>query len=341
MKKRNTDFSAYTLHDLLDDPDFTNWVLLPDDNLDAFWQTAQNNHPNLQHLIPEARQLILSFRFKEDLMDSQEQHDLWQQIAAQTTVQKTRGRIIPMWMQSAAAVLLVGILCSVVFYFYNNRTIAIGTAYGQTRTIMLPDSSEVTLNANSQLQYAFNWGKKQTREVWIKGEAFFKVKHLHKSGTITAGDRFIVHAGKINVEVLGTTFNVNDRRGVINVALVSGKVSMAIAAAHKPALIMKPGDVLEYQAEQDTIIRRHTKMANKIAWKDGMLAFEEITAGELFEQLADIYGYKVIFKRPDIKLKKITGKFSTNDEDKMYRGISVALGISIKKDVKNHQLIVQ
>ncbi|RKR82849.1 FecR family protein [Mucilaginibacter gracilis] len=341
MENRNTDFSTYTLNDLLDDPNFINWVLFPNDTLTVYWQTAQNNHSNLPVLIVPARKLVLSMQFKEDRISDEEQQQLWQQIAAQTIEKKKSGRIIPMWLRSTAAALLAGILFSAAFYFYNNRTTKISTTYGQVRTVVLPDSSSVTLNANSQLQYVHNWNKSKIREVWIAGEAFFKVNHLHKSGKITAGDRFIVHAGKVNVEVLGTIFNVNDRRGLVNVALVTGKVSMTVAATHKPPLIMQPGDVLEYLAKQDTIIQRHTKTANKIAWKDGVLVFEELTAGELFDQLSDIFGYKVVIKRPEIKLKKISGRFTSNDEDKLFKAISLALGVSIKKDVANHTLIVQ
>ncbi|SDE95175.1 FecR family protein [Mucilaginibacter pineti] len=341
MKKRNTDFNTYTLQDLLDDPKFINWVLLPKEPLNIYWNAIQNSYPNLSVLISKARQLVLSLQFKEERMAEDEQRQLWQQITAQTSKHKTTTRIIPIWMRGAAAALLIGFLFSAAFYFYINRKTEIATAYGQITTIVLPDSSEVTLNANSKLQYTPYWNKEQVREVWITGEAYFKVNHLHKAGKITSGDRFVVHAGKIDVEVLGTIFNVNDRRGLINVALISGKVSMGLAASHKAPVIMRPGDVLEYQARQDTIIRKQMKPANKVAWKDGVLVFEQITAGELFDQLADIYGYKVVIKRPEIKLKKISGRFTSNDEEKLFKGISLALGVSINKDEANHALIVQ
>lgn len=341
MEERNTDFSTYSLYELLDDPDFINWILMPDDALTSYWQVAQNNYPHLLSLIPTARKLILSLQFKEDLMINEEQQQLWERIAAQSMEKKTPGRIVPMWIRSMAAAILAGVIIATAFYFYTNRKTEITTPYGQIRTVILPDKSEVTLNANSQLRYAHDWYKNQTREVWVEGEAFFKVNRLHQYGKVTAEDRFIVHAGKVDIEVLGTTFNVNDRRGAVNVELVTGKISISIPAIHRPPLIMQPGDVLKYQDKQNTIVRQRSSSSGKIILKDGMLTVERITLGELFTKLEEMYGYKVIVKRPDIKLMKLSGRFSIRDQDNILRVISMVFGISIEKDASGRQLIVQ
>lgn len=341
MENKNNNSGSYTLQNLLDDPLFITWVLQPDEALNAYWQNEQRNHDELSTLLTEARELVSALKFQKDLMSTGEQELLWQQIHTETIAKKKEARIIPLWMRNIAAAVLVGMISFTAFYFYYNGTTEISTEYGQIKTIVLPDHSEVTLNANSQLRYARNWNSSKQREVWIKGEAFFKVNHLHTAGKINIGDRFIAHAGKINVEVLGTTFNINDRRGIVNVALVTGKVAMSIASSHNSALIMKPGDVLEFQANQDTITRKNTKTAQKTSWKNGVLEFDQVTAIEVFNQLEDIYGYKFVIKTPAIKLKKLTGKFSSKNKDNLLKAISLALGITIQKDAANQQFIVQ
>jgi ferric-dicitrate binding protein FerR (iron transport regulator) len=71
----------------------------------------------------------------------------------------------------------------------------------------LPDNSTVILNANSSLRYQENWEAELLREVWVDGEAFFSVVHTHNH------QRFRVNVtDDLKVEVLGTEFNVKDRR---------------------------------------------------------------------------------------------------------------------------------
>lgn len=340
MENKAPDFNTYNLQNLLDDQQFVNWILQPDQQLDLYWQGVISKYPHLSLPVQQARQIILSLQFKSVLMDPVEQAMLWQNIANQTTKRKTSAHLIPMWLRNTAAAVLSGLLISVAFYFYQHRQTSIATNYGQTKAIRLPDASEITLNANSHLWYASNWMKDKPREVWIDGEAFFKVSHLHKTGKVYPGERFIVHAGKANVEVLGTTFNVNDRRDEVKVMLVTGKVSFSLSAHKKAAIIMHHGELVQYVNNKDTIIRKNTNTTTHTDWRNGILHFDHTEAGEVFLYIEDIYGYKAIFKKPDISGKKLTGAFSNKSLDALIKAIATSLNVTIQKDAATQQLTV-
>src|SRR5690606_15777064 len=107
------------------------------------------------------------------------------------------------------------------------------TGYGETRKINLPDGSLVVLNANSELKYESNWQQAPMREVWLQGEAFFEVVKT------TEEKQFIVHTGSLDVEVLGTQFNVHNRHQKVQVVLSSGKVKLQ-PLERQESLLMNP-----------------------------------------------------------------------------------------------------
>lgn len=339
FNEKPTDFNKRTLTDYITDQHFLTWVLTPTPELSAYWKNIQELYPDQQILMEKAAQVISGLNFKPERMNKQELEELWLSISAQIPVKVKSARLIPLWMRNAAAACLAFIFIGSVFYYYSHRTLEFRTAFGETKNITLPDGSVVTLNANSELHYPKNWSKDKKREVWVSGEAFFAVNHLHQSGVIKAGDRFIVHAGKLAIEVLGTTFNVHDRRGLVNVALVTGKISLE--RYRKKNIIMKPGEVLEYIPLQDTIIRKKIKSIQKIAWKNGTLEFYQTPVTDVFNQLEDMYGYKVLIKNPQLTQKKLTGTFVTGSEEALFKGLSVALGVTITKDKKSNQLIIK
>ncbi|MCX2484657.1 FecR domain-containing protein [Pedobacter sp. MR2016-24] len=338
-RKPNLNPENYTLPDLLDDPAFLAWLLHPDDQSNAHWADMQLRYPNLSYLIADARKLVLTLKFQQDTMEPAEYIQLWEEIAGETVAKPIVKLWRSLWFKAVLAAAVTLLVIGTGFYFYLNRSIEVVTAYGQTRTLVLPDGSELMLNANSSLRYRGNFGKAKYREVWLKGEAFFKVNHIHRQGKVFKQDIFVVHADKVDIKVLGTTFNVNDRRDKVTVALINGRVSMQIA--NQPLLNLKPGDLVTYDQKRNFIRQEPGSTKAQVAWKDGIFIFEKLPAEELFNKLQDKYGYKAVFKSPVVKEKLISGSFSAADFDHLLEGISMALNISITKDESLHQLIIE
>ncbi|MBB5634537.1 ferric-dicitrate binding protein FerR (iron transport regulator) [Pedobacter cryoconitis] len=341
--KQSVDFSSYKLEDYIDDPKFISWVTLPDDALDLFWKQVQEDYPQTKSLISEARNIVLSITIQTENMSLQEQGALWKTIELKAGLhQKKQSRTISLWLRAAAAVLLIGTISILsLFYYSKYQKLEISTSYGQVRSIALPDGTIVTLNANSKLEYAKNWDKTKLREVWIEGEGFFKVNHLHRSGKIKEAERFVVHAEKLNVEVLGTSFNVNNRRGLVKVALLTGKVRLEVKDDEKSPVNLQPGELGEYQEGQTSLIKMKVYAKDYASWKNGELHFDNTPLTKVLLLIEDNYGYKAILKDPAIGNKKLSGTFSFSTEDALFKAIAVSLGVSIEKDSNKHQLIIK
>ena len=338
MKKQLSDYKAYTLADLINDETFILSVLQPGETVELFWQNIQNTYPHLGPVIEDARTIVLSIRFETDTLDTAEQNQLWQNIAANSVSVKKTVKIFPIWYRYAAAVVVVGILFCIGILYSVNQKVNIETPYGQLKHITLPDGSIVTLNANSQIKYDRNWNKNEIREVWISGEAFLKVSHLHRKGEIQNHERFIVHTGAVNVEVLGTSFNVNDRRGRTEVALLEGKISLDLKTGDTRPLILTPGDIAEYA--NGKLLKKSINVAEYTSWKDGKLYFRNVPLGKIFDYFEDIYGYEVVADDPKILEKRLSGALSTKDRDVLFKAIGVTLNINITPKAATRELIV-
>ncbi|SEB05885.1 FecR domain-containing protein [Pedobacter hartonius] len=341
MDKRFADFSAPTLEDFIDDPRFSLWVLHPDETLDVFWQQVQTDYPQTQTVIAEARQIILSLRFTRDEMLPEEQAALWQSIESAAKLRRKPVLTLSLWLRSAAAVLIAGLIGLSLFYYNAQQSLTVSTAYGKIRTLSLPDGSVVTLNANSVLRYPKKWNPEKLREVWIDGEAYFKISHLHCSGKIKEGERFIVHAQRLNVEVLGTSFDIHNRRGQVKVALLSGSIGLQVKGKDEPILRLVPGELAEYQEKKKTISKMRVQAGDYVAWKNAELLLNNTPLRDILLLIEDNYGYKAVLKDPSLGNRKLSGKFSFSSEDAFFRAIATSLGISILKDQSAHQLIIK
>jgi len=339
MKPLSKDIKAFSLQDFLTDESFIAWVKNPNGKYNAFWSAALLDHPEKLQMINSAKEIINSFNYKVDSLTDAGIDQLWRDISQETSQNERKVFKISNWLRAVVAVLIMGILISVIYRkFVVNQAIEVIVPYGETRTVFLPDSSKIVLNANSKLTYHKNWDGKSIREVWINGEGFFSIAHLHRSGAITAGQRFIVHAAKTNVEVLGTTFNLSSRHEVVKVALVTGKVLLRSGA--NLSYIMKPGDIVQHTGDQDTIVKRRGATAKMAVWQNGELNFDNTPVIEICQYIEDIYGYKVILKDPAIGKRMLTGTFTTKTEDDLIKILKATLNLSVVKNNKNRQLII-
>ncbi len=121
------------------------------------------------------------------------------------------------WVAAASVAVILGAYLLSDFWLYTHYE----TGYGEIRMVRLPDSSRVILNANSILtipRFGFGSG---TREVLLKGEAEFAVKHT------TDHRKFVVRTpDKLEVRVLGTEFIVYSRDRGLKVVLSQGSVQL-------------------------------------------------------------------------------------------------------------------
>lgn len=238
----------------------------------------------------------------------------------------------PWWRYAAAAVLVVGVASFGYRFMRAKQTVEAPalmsydytTATGARKTVMLPDSSVIMLNANSHLSISRNFDNEH-REVTITGEAFFDIKH-------DAAHPFIVHTSEYRIRVLGTTFNVKAYPGGAGAEtdLVSGKVEIVTNDGTHPKnrIILRPNEkfVLERRPvisktvgttpakgviaklKLDTLGRHVTETA----WARQRMEINDEPLEVIAAKLEAWYGIKVIFKDEEVKKYRYTAAF--NDE---------------------------
>jgi len=233
------------------------------------------------------RMTPLTGKEKKELKDKIFSHLDLQQPAAHRQAPVRRLTLL----RSAAAIFILATLSVVFLYIWkktDNRTpslLAERTGPNQVKKILLSDSTEVILNANSILEYSST----QNREVRLEGNAFFNVKkdHGYKS--------FVVHTRSVAVTVLGTTFNIDARSAAAEVVLTSGKVKMTTAAQPNPVYLL-PGDKVRFDTAQHTFIRSTADISLYSAWMEGQWNFRHNTLEEITGLIAKYYGIRINFR---------------------------------------------
>ena len=169
---------------------------------------------------------------------------------------------------------------------------------GGEYSLFLADGSEVWINSESELQFPVRFSGNK-REVWLEGEAFFKVAE-HPDCP------FIVHVNGFDITVLGTTFNVcaYAEEAIWHTTLVKGKVQIADTTGH---FILKPSD--QYTLDHTTGRRDLKKVDTELytAWVEGKFYFDAFSFEEIVRKLERWYDFTIIYTDESIRKKRFSG----------------------------------
>lgn len=189
----------------------------------------------------------------------------------------------------------------------------LSTPRGGQYQVILPDGSKVWLNAASTLRYPTVFNNKE-RVVELTGEAYFEIASSRNSTKVP----FHVKANNMNVEVLGTHFNVNAYKdeNYMNTTLLEGAVKVSQGAEQ---CLLKPGQRAEVANEELFPIRPFRKIhvtddANvdeATAWKNGYFYFKSLHIENIMNQLSRWYNVNVIYQSTKPK-GSYSGKVNRN-----------------------------
>ncbi|MEK6481304.1 FecR domain-containing protein [Catalinimonas sp. 4WD22] len=231
----------------------------------------------------------------------------------------------------AAAFIGFLIISSLVYLlFQQTGAVTYQTGYGETLEVTLPDGSEVLLNNNSVLSYDPNWREGGAREVNLEGEAFFSVIH-----TLDHQKFRVMTSEEVNVEVLGTRFNVNNRRNTTEVVLNEGKVKVNIQAEQeKQEILMEPGELVAYSRTTQQYRKKLVDTKTRTSWKDRLLTFDSQSLKQIAQILEDNYGYKIVFVSEEISSYTFTGTLPTDKVEALFTMLSKSFDLEIQKEGK-------
>lgn len=235
---------------------------------------------------------------------------------------KYRKTILLYW-QRIAAILLLPLLIGGAIYFIQEKHATSNSVVWQTLStppgvksqVQLPDGTVVWLNSATKLSYPSTFSD-NTRNVKLTGEAFFDVAKDERHP-------FIVDLGKINIEVVGTTFNaINyEQEEQAEVVLASGKVKLFEKQKNKNRLIseMTPGQQAIYLKAGNTITFRNVDTRKYTSWINGKLIFRDDPMAEVVRKLDRWFNVQIEIADPNIGAYIYTATFQNESIEQVMR----------------------
>lgn len=174
----------------------------------------------------------------------------------------------------------------------------VSTPAATTTLVTLSDGTKVMLNANSTLEYPASFDDAEVREVRLKGEAHFEVtKNPHRP--------FVVKAGEMQTQVLGTIFDVKAyRKDAPKVTLMQGKVKVSNADTE---IEMRPGQTATLQADKIVVSKASSSASD---WLEGDFDMDQVTLAEAMSDIGAWYNKTVVFQSQANMGKLIHFRFS-------------------------------
>lgn len=233
--------------------------------------------------------------------------------ARNLTKKKTKIRTLNFKVVYSVAAALLVLFTTAYFLFFNTIT-SIETQIAQTKSVSLPDHSQVILNAASKLSYNDKkWADK--RDLTLEGEAFFKVKK---------GQTFSVHTTSGVIQVLGTQFNVKERKNYFEVKCYEGLVSVSYGHT---TIKLPPGKT--FRVLNGKIETVEDFSAQNPSWLQQESSFDKIPLNQVIAELERQYDIKIKVEGVDTS-KLFTGSFTHTNEQIALQAVTIPLKLSYK-----------
>jgi len=209
-------------------------------------------------------------------------------------------------LKVAASIAVLVALSFVTIYFAwekenfaEKQMLSVFSANNNAQEVILPDGSKVILNKQTTLKYPKVFRKK-IRRVELSGEAVFEVTH-------NPNHPFIVAANNVEVEVLGTVFNVMayPTDGMVTATLISGKVKFKYIDPNtkkEQSVTLAPNHSATYYFKQNRFEVSMVDVNKVTAWEQGKLIFSDEPIESLVAKLNRWYGADIILSN-DLKGK--------------------------------------
>lgn len=210
---------------------------------------------------------------------------------------------------------------------YDDQMITMSNPTGITKSVMvLPDGSTVVLHGNSTIRYSSDFIRK-TRSVELDGEAFFDVME-------NKGIPFIVQSGKVQVKVLGTSFNV-DAYGdeeLVKVTLKTGQISLSVED-FSGELVLNPDQQAVYNKNTQEIIKRQVKAEEITGWIENRLYFNSLPLIDIARILERHFNVEITISPQRLESMQYTGEFIANESlDEILTVLSLDERIKYKRE---------
>lgn len=250
------------------------------------------------------------------------------------------------WQKAAAILLLPMLLFSILQLFVKSPKQLLQTSsqlvYNEIHTpsglrsvFELPDGSKVWLNGNTKIKYPITFAGNE-RRIELEGEAYFEVAKNRKKP-------FILDIGALQVQAVGTAFNCMAYPGenLIETTLTEGsvKITRVLDGVKKGEYMLKQGEVLIYEQENDQFFLKKGDMEKHISWKSGKFVFRNDPLEVVCQKLGRWFNADIEIKDEELKSYSFTGTFSEQGLNEILELISITSPMSYnvgKREVNNN-----
>lgn len=318
-----------------------------------------NSNKRIQHLIKKLEQNIISESEMHELDEWYESYDrienrnqfsldekleikkiLWHRLEDEIglNIKGTRSYSLNFLALSIAAsiIILIGLGVGVLYqnstdsiFGKKEQMVVLSCPHGKKQKITLPDGSEIFLNSGSTIEYQKDFNNQQTREVSLRGEAFFKVIRNKKMP-------FIVNTEFIETKVLGTSFNIQAYEDEAIVTVSAGKVSVSTLKPERDSLciinnkILKSNDQIIYTPAASEIVLRKVDPYYYFSWIDGVLQLNGKKFGDVIKLLERWYDVKIILKDKELEDIVLIGEYKNEKLSSILLALEFILHIEYK-----------
>jgi len=186
--------------------------------------------------------------------------------------------------------------------------------------LQLTDSSEIWLNSKSAIQWNKSEFNKEYREVYLDGQAFFKVKRNVKRP-------FIVHLEAFNIKVTGTSFDVKSysNENDVEVSLKSGGIVIDGASANR--LSISAGQQFKFNKVTKTGEIRKVDVSDFIAWRSGQFRYEKTELQAIAKAIERWFDVEIAIENEDMKNYILTVNQKDSSLEEILEAISYVTGM--------------
>ena len=220
-----------------------------------------------------------------------------------------------LWRVAAA----IAVIFAASYFYISTLDESVSTQYAERNEVRLPDNSEIILNADSRITYSEkNWDKE--RSISLQGEAFFKV---------AKGQKFTVATNDGLVTVLGTQFNVENRKGFFEVSCYEGLVSVIFNGKETK---LPAGN--SFIAINGNVLKTETPVNATPSWMSNESTFKSIPLNYVLDEFERQYNIEV--KTQNVNLEQLfTGSFSNTNINLALQSISTPSQIKYELEGNN------
>ena len=288
---------------------------LPDN--EALRQWLEEGGPAPEGLDPELKRIVEEAGRLEAPQANLSVDEAWERFAASHVERAVRVRSL--WARYVAIAAVVLALVAASWFLARPSAkvelepIAHVTAPAELKTISLPDGSQATLNAASELEW------NDHRNLSLKGEAFFEV---------VEGSNFSVHTSHGSVQVLGTSFNVYARPDGFRVACNTGKVKVIPVTQQIEEHILTPGTLFSQKPAQKAVLSEFLNK-NPDSWRKGTFYFDNVPLNEVIAVMERQYDIQIQLNADSDR--PYVGGFTNDNLEEAFLLVTKPFNLSVEK----------